>query len=141
MVNLQPITYDNFEDVIDLKVGNDQGYVPDNVYSIAQSKVVPSLIPLAIYNDQTLVGFILYGLYPNDYWIVRLMIDKKYQKKGYGTKAMEIIIKKIKEDKEHHKMYIDVHPENSVAMNLYKKFGFESTGKIENGEEILVLKY
>lgn len=143
MVSLKPITEDNFWEVISLKVGEDQNFVYSNAISIAQSKVDPSLIPLAIYNDQTLVGFLLYGIDPDDgnYWIVRLMIDEKYQRNGYGKAAMENIIAKTKEDKNHSKIIISTNPENTVGLNLYKKLGFQSTNKIIDEEEVLELHY
>jgi len=143
MVNLKPITLDNFWDVVSLKVGKDQNFVASNAISIAQSKVDPSLIPLAIYDDQTLVGFLMYGIDPDDgnYWIVRLMVDEKYQRNGFGKKAMEIIIDKIKEDKTHNKLVISTNPENIIGLNLYKKLGFKSTGKIIDKEEVLELIY
>jgi len=143
MVNLKPITIDNFWDVVSLKVGKDQNFVASNAISIAQSKVEPSLIPLAIYSDQTLVGFLMYGIDPDDgnYWIVRLMVDEKHQRNGYGKKAMEIIIDKIKEDKSHKKLVISTNPENIIGLNLYKKLGFKSTGKIIDGGEVLELTY
>lgn len=143
MVTLKPITEDNFWEVISLKIGKDQNYVASNAISIAQSKVDPSLIPLAIYNNETLVGFLLYGIDPDDgnYWIVRLMVDEKYQRNGYGKAAMEIIITKIKEDKSRNKIIISTNPENIVGLNLYKKLGFKSTGEIIDEEEVLELNY
>ena len=143
MIQLKEITQDNFWEVISLKVGKDQNFVASNAISIAQSKLFPSMIPLAIYNDQIIVGFLMYGIDPDDnnYWIIRLMVDEKHQQNGYGRKAMEIIIDKIKEDKNHYKIMISTNPENIVGINLYKKLGFESTGNIIDGEEVLELNY
>ncbi len=143
MVSLKPVTNDNFWEVVSLKVGEDQNFVYSNAISIAQSKVDPSLIPLAIYSDQIIVGFLMYGIDPDDgnYWVVRLMIDEKYQRNGYGKKAMENIIAKIKEDKSRNKIIISTNPENIVGLNLYKKLGFKSTGKIIYEEEVLELYY
>ena len=85
----------------------------------------------------------LYGIDPEDdnYWIVRLMVDKKHQKNGHGRKAMEIIINEIKQDKNHNRIMISTNPKNIVGLNLYKKLGFISTGKIIGGEEVLELEY
>jgi len=145
MVNLKPITKDNFDDVIELEVDENQDFVVDNVYSIAESKVDPSMIPLAIYNDTNLVGFLMYGINPdpddNNYWIIRLMVDKKFQKNGYGKKAVELLIDRIKEDKNHSKIMVSTDPENVVAINLYKKLGFKTTGNIIDEEEVFELNY
>jgi diamine N-acetyltransferase len=153
MVEIKEITPKNFWEVIDLKVKADQQtFVAANSVSIAQSKVQPECIPLAIYNDNILVGFLMYcidkSLYKdNEYWIYRLMIDEKYQGKGYGKKAMEIIIDKIKEDKTKNKIKTSFEPENEIAKKLYLKLGFEPTGEMtgeigdDDREEIVVLNY
>ena len=137
------ITKENFWEIISLKAGENQRFVASNAISIAQSKVEPYLLPLAIYDDDTAVGFLLHGIVPDDghYWIVRLMVDEKHQKNGYGKKAMELIIGKIKEDTDHNKVFISTSPENTIGLNLYKRLGFVSTGRIEDGEEILVLEW
>ena len=153
MVELKEITLANIWDVVDLKVNDNQKkFVADNAVSIAQSKVQPECIPLAIYGDNILVGFLMYcidrSIYKdNEYWIYRLMIDEKYQGKGYRKKAMEIIIDKIKEDKTHNRIMTSFEPENIIAKKLYQKLGFELTGEMtgeiddNDREEIMELKY
>ena len=143
MIELKEITEENFWNIISLKVGKDQNFVASNAISIAQSKIFPSMIPLAIYNAQIPVGFLMYGIDPDDnnYWIIRLMVDEKHQKNGYGRMAMETIIEKIKEDKNHKKIVLSTNPENKVGIKFYKKLGFISTGKIIDDEEVFELNY
>ena len=102
MITLKEITKDNFWDCIELTVSKDQeDFVTSNAISIAQSKVQPECIPLAIYHHDIMVGFVMYCLDvdDNEYWIYRFMIDEKYQNMGYGTQALEQVIERIKEDK------------------------------------------
>jgi len=50
---LREITQKNFKECIRLKVAPDQeSYVADNTYSLAQTKVNPLLTPLAIYDSK-----------------------------------------------------------------------------------------
>ncbi|MCX5977532.1 MAG: hypothetical protein NTV33_12100 [Coprothermobacterota bacterium] len=42
-----------------------KGFVADNVFSIAEAKVHSTFVPLAIYADQSLVGFTMYGFDPD----------------------------------------------------------------------------
>ena len=82
MITLKEITKDNFWDCIELTVSKDQeDFVTSNAISIAQSKVQPECIPLAIYHHDIMVGFVMYCLDvdDNEYWIYRFMIDEKYQ--------------------------------------------------------------
>ena len=61
MVTLKEITAENFWDCIALRVSDAQAdFVTPNAVSIAQAKVQPECIPLAVYSDDTLVGFAMY---------------------------------------------------------------------------------
>ena len=136
-ITLREISHENFHEVISLKV---EKYCAPNVYSLAQAKIYPDAIPLAIYNDDVLVGFIMYGIEPrdnNEYWIDRFMIDEKYQKNGYGEKALQMLIDTIKQDKSHDKIKISTNPENTAARKLYAKLGFCETGELHD-EEVLI---
>ena len=140
-ITLREIGQDNFDEVISLKV---ERYCASNLYSLAQAKIFPEAIPLAIYNDDILVGFVMYGIEPrdnNEYWIDRFMIDEKFQKKGFGRKALEIVIDTIKEDKTHNKIKISTNPENIVARKLYAKLGFYETGELHGDEVLMILEY
>ena len=111
--------------MIKLGVTDEQkGFVATNLFSIAQAKAFPECICLAIYFDDILVGFTMYciDIEDDEYWIYRLMIDAKYQSKGYGKAAMEKLIDTIKKDKEHHAIYISFEPLNTRAKQLYEKF-------------------
>jgi len=140
-ITLKEIGHANFHEVISLKV---EKYCASNVYSLAQAKIYPHAIPLAICNDDVVVGFVMYGTEPqddNEYWIDRFMIDEKYQKNGYGEKALQMLINTIKQDKSHDKIKISTNPENMVARKLYAKLGFCETGELHDGEELMILKY
>ena len=76
MITLRPISKDNLWECLDLSVHpNQQQYVASNAISISQSKVQPECIPLAIYHDEMMVGFLMYCLDSEDdeYWIYRLL--------------------------------------------------------------------
>ena len=140
-VTLKEINGDNFDEIIALKV---EKFCASNLYSLAQAKIYPEAIPLAIYNDDIAVGFIMYGIEPRDnyeYWIDRLMIDEKHQKNGYGKIAMKIIIDKIKRDKTHNRIKLSTNTENIIGRKFYKKLGFKETGEMHGDEVLMVLEY
>lgn len=98
MVTLKEITVDNFWDIIELEVGDDQrDLVTSNAVSIAQAKVQPECVPLAVYDGDVPVGFIMYCIDRDDgeYWIYRLMTDKRHQRKGYARQAMLLALAEI----------------------------------------------
>ncbi|CAM4083653.1 spermidine acetyltransferase [Bacillus manliponensis] len=141
---LREITLENWEECIELKATPEQsGFVASNLYSIAESKFQPTFVPLAIYHDDTMVGFVMYGLDPDDgnYWIYRLLIDAKHQRKGYGRAAISQVIELLKAKEDCHKVLIGYEPANSEAENLYTSLGFRKNGMILFGETIAELTF
>ncbi|TYS45750.1 GNAT family N-acetyltransferase [Bacillus infantis] len=144
MIFLKEVDRHNFFDVIDLKVAEEQkSFVATNLFSLAQAKAFPECNCLAIYHEEELVGFTMYCMdFDNkEYWIYRLMIDAKYQSKGYGKAAMEKLIERIKEDKDHQVIYLSFEPENDRAKEMYEKLGFEADGRVIDGEIVYRLGY
>lgn len=144
MITFKEIDRGNFFDVIKLGVAEEQkGFVATNVFSLAQAKAFPECVPLAIYEEEVLVGFTMYCMDQEDheYWIYRLMIDTKHQSKGYGKAAMEKLIERIQDDKQHRVIYISFEPENMWAQQLYEKLGFEVDGRVIDGEIVYKLEY
>ncbi len=144
MIALKEINRENFWDAISMEVTTEQDdFVTSNAVSIAQSKVQPECIPLAVYDDDLMVGFVMYCIDEDDgeYWIYRMMVDKNYQSKGYGKKSMELLLKRIKEDKSRNKIFLGVHKESIAAVKLYESFGFEFNGQVFGSEHIMKLDY
>ena len=143
MITLREITADNYEDIINLSVTEGQRrYVSSNVHSLAQAKVQPECIPLAICSEDTLIGFVMYCIDHKDseYWIYQFMIGADHQGKGYGKEALKQIIRKILEDKAHDIIYISFVPENEGARILYEKIGFVPDNRIIDGEVVYRLE-
>ncbi|MEG2916636.1 MAG: GNAT family N-acetyltransferase [Clostridium sp.] len=144
MILLKEINKENFWDCVSLEVEDGQAdFVTSNAVSIGQSKVQTECIPLAVYDDDTMVGFVMYCVDEDDgeYWIYRMMIDKNYQSKGYGKKALKKLLEVIQQDKYHSKIFLGVHKESQYAVKLYKSCGFEFNGQVFGSEHIMRLDY
>jgi ribosomal protein S18 acetylase RimI-like enzyme len=116
------------------------------LYYVAESKFNTGHIPVVIIDEDVfawngVVGFCSYGIEADTetdpagnentelcYRIAGFMIFEKYQRKGYGKKAMELLINKIKADKTHNKISLNVHEENTAAIKLYASLGFDDKG-------------
>ena len=137
MIKLDEITADNLEVVLKLKVSKEQeNFVSTTAYSLAQAYVYrENAHPFAIYADDTLVGFIMFGFYElrNQYTLWKFLIDEKYQNKGYGKMALALGIEYMKKQYDIKEMYTGVAIDNDVAERLYHSVGFQLTGLIENG--------
>lgn len=117
-------------------------FVASNALSLAQSKVEKGWITKAIYDEDKMIGFTMYGYCHEDnfYEICRLMIDYKYQGKGYGKVALGKIIEEMKRFKDCNKIFLSFDPENEIGKHLYETFGFKDTGKIIDDELLYILK-
>jgi diamine N-acetyltransferase len=147
MVMFKEISEENYSEVINLEINDFQkAFVGGIADAIEESKKHEGFFPLVIYDDEIIIGFLMYNNYPesitNDkYWIRVIIIDRKYQKKGYGKIAMEKIIDEIKKDKKHNKINLCVERDNKIALNLYKKLGFIFDGRIFGNQPVMELKY
>ncbi|MFE0556974.1 GNAT family N-acetyltransferase [Paenibacillus lautus] len=145
MIRLQPVDKDNWTECIKLKAKPEQeGFIASNLYSIAQFQFLEHFEAMAIYDEQTMVGFALYGLDSDDgnYWIYRLMIDGNFQGKGYGKEALRRIVEEIRNKHERTDvLMISFDPKNERARQLYVKAGFEEIGVMpwSDGESVAKL--
>ncbi len=139
-ITLREITPENFEECINLKVSESQkAFVAPNVNSIAQSKLYPTYNTFAVYSDDEMVGFVMFGWDEDDkqFFLGRLMIDEKHQGKGFGKAATLEVIERLKENPDCKAIYLSFVPENTSAEKLYERVGFERTGDL-NGSEIVM---
>lgn len=141
-IELRTIDKENMYDVIELEVSDEQkDFVAPNSFSLLQANYEENMYPFAIYRDNELVGFIMYDFDDEIgmHGMCRFMVDKKFQNQGIGKAAMEKLFDKVIEKYGNVKFYTSAEPYNTVALNLYKKLGFEDTGKIVY-DEVLMIK-
>ncbi len=152
-LSIQPVTKENWRDLVKLKVGADQiHFVAPNVYSIAESHFGQDepdgshwdLYPYGIYDDETPVGFLMYGYnfqYPDyESFILRLMVDENHQGKGYGKFGMQKMLEIFRADQRISCVGISYEPNNNAARKLYASLGFVETGKMLEDEIEAVCK-
>ena len=150
-ITLRPITPDNWVECIELSPTSDQqvrGYIAPNVLSLAQAYAERWWTPLAVYAEATMVGFVLYGRWPEsgfstlwgdkpkpgiDY-ILRMMIDQRYQGQGYGRAALAALIERIKTQPGCRAIELDYDRDNIAAVRFYTGCGFQPIEENEAGE-------
>ena len=110
---------------------------------------IPLSTPLRFNDHETMVGFTMYSIMGTQdepyYYIMRLMIDKNHQGRGYGKASMKMLIQMLKEKGECPEVRTSYVEENVVVEKLYLSFGFRKDGQInehhervEEGGEILL---
>ena len=145
MVELKPITEDNFIDAFNLKLapGQDE-FVSHPIRSLAQAYVYRDQCqPFGIYADGKMVGYVMviydYDIPEYDIW--HMMIDESMQGRGYGSEALDRVIDYIKSKPfgDSGRIALTVNKENPTARKLYEQKGFAATGIEDEDEVELVL--
>ena len=159
-ITLEKITYKNYIKVIwGLSVSRKQkNFVASNNSSLAEAYVAITngavALPFAICKNNKPIGFLMIGYGASDddfegedpefikmakksYCIWRFMIDKRYQRKGYGRKAMQLALDYIRTFPcgKADTCWLSYEPENEVAKKLYASFGFIEQPQFYKGEE------
>lgn len=133
-INLRDITNDNWIECIRLTTNKDnthtvfEEYIASNALSLAQSKVQEGWNTKAIYDNETMVGFAMYGYSYDDnfFEICRLMIDYKFQSLGYGKSSLIKIVEEMKKIKDCKEIYIYVLIQKILwHKNYIKKLDFK----------------
>ncbi len=152
-LSIRPVTKSNWHALTKLAVRDDQkDFVAPNVYSILESHYgydEPDgsghwdMFPYGIYDDETPVGFFMYGYnYSNqefDAFIIRLMVDQNHQGRGYGKFGMQQMLEIFRQDERIHDVGISYEPDNEIARKLYASLGFVEPGKMLGEETLAVL--
>lgn len=143
-ITICPVDRNNLNKVVKLAVNpGDERFVAPNMYSIAEAYVEPNTRAMAICLNETPIGFLLYGQFQEDdgdFWVGRLMIDKDHRRKGYGKRGMQLAIDDMMRSGARE-IYVSLVPGNDLARKLYHDLGFEETGRIEEGEDVLLLEF
>lgn len=162
MIELRKITGENIEEVIALEVAeNQQDYLETtNLRSFADAHILNAdgipANPIAIYADDIMVGFMMYIYDTMDhesfekevfygkksYFVWHIMIEKRYQGKGYGKLAFEKMLMDIEKMPYGEAEYVSLfyHTSNNKAKTLYASFGFVDTGIIQDHSMLAIKK-
>ena len=157
MLELKKINRNNVEAILKLEVfDNQKSFVATNNSSIIEAYIAITenndVFTFGIYNDDTPIGFLMIGYDVNsddegapkiakgNYNIWSFMIDKKFQGKGFGRKAMDLALKFVNTFPCGTAKYcwLSYESENDLARELYKSVGFVETEE-KDGEEIVAI--
>jgi diamine N-acetyltransferase len=141
-VTLREITKDTVRDILDLEVAPEQNvFVANNAFSIAEAYFEPKAWFRAIYAGDTPVGFIM--LFDDaekpEYFLWRLMLDRRHQGKGYGQQAIARLVDYVKTRPNASELLVSYHPGDGSPRDFYLKQGFQETGQVEEDEIVLRL--
>lgn len=139
VINFRKITEDNFDAIINMKRPEGENFVATNAVSLAQAWLYRDnndVFPFAIYDDDTVVGFMLLEEDMEeerlDLW--RIMLPPENEGKGYGTAAVKLMIQYAKASGRYKSIGLLCGTENHNARRIYDKLGFLPTGEMCYGD-------
>ena len=102
-----------------------------------------NLFGFVVRQQDSLVGFLTYTIGGDFSDLLDIVVDKTQRQKGIGTLLMQAYFDKLKENKVE-KSLLEVRKNNLVAINLYKKHGYDQlyirTKYYPDGEDALVME-
>lgn len=154
-ITLRVIDENNWRRVANLSTKEGQrGNLPANVWSLCEAGYNKKAWPRAIYAAETPVGFLMLRFSANEpAYLMRFMIDGRYQGLGYGRRGIELLMTQLRqnwpkskrlelnclpaEGKKSSNPRERVRPKDS-PFNFYMKLGFKVGKPDEDGNLILV---
>ena len=154
-IYLSPISFDDVEEyaemVNDIKVSVGLGYLSytniidfesEKEFLISVKKEKMFAVRL-LENDELLgnIGFNSLDIINRNGALGVLIGNPKYQRKGYGTEALKLILDYGFSFLNLRNISLSVFEYNEPAYNLYKKVGFKEAGRLRKAVEIMGKTY
>jgi diamine N-acetyltransferase len=150
VVSLREITFASVRDVLALEVHQWQrGYVASNATSIAEGHFNPGAWFRAVYADETPVGFVALldpevpgaisrgVIRAGEVLLWRLMIDRRYQRRGYARQALDLLRSHIRSRPGVIRLISSYVPGDHGPEAFYLRYGFQKTGRFRaDGREV-----
>lgn len=154
-VELCEISRENLRDYLRLKVAPAQeSFVASNAVSIAQAHFHPEAWFRGIGAGGTAVGFAMLEDWsqdparaPEDWkrepcvYLWRFMIDRRYQRLGFGAQAMHLLVERARAVPGTKSMYLSFVEAEGGPEAFYARFGFVRTGEVSDGEQVMRLSF
>ena len=151
VVTLREITAANRGEIERLTVTPEQSdYVASNADSLIEATDTPDACPWhrGVYVGDTPVGFVMIsdGIpaarteYLGPYYLWRLMIDTRWQGRGFGTAALDLVVEHLRTRPDADRLLSSLVPGTvGSPREFYLGYGFRLTGEWHDGEEVTEL--
>lgn len=146
-LEIRPVDAKNRGQALKMKVHPSQeGFIESVAECLSEADALNSWRPVLLYDGGRAVGFAMYGFFPKEgekgrVWLDRMLIDRRYQGRGYGKAAMHALIDRLTEEYRCDRIYLSLYEDNERALSLYRAFGFYFTGEVDTkGEKVMSLR-
>ena len=142
MVRLAPIGPDNWREPLEVRE-DQRRFVSEPNRLLARAYAYRDLGGQArlILEEDTPVGMLLYHDWPEagQYVFSQLLIDRRYQRRGFGLAAARLALDEMRADGRYSKVCLCYIEGDEPARLLYEKLGFRRTGEADVDEIAMVL--
>lgn len=136
-VRLIPVTEDNWMKIVSLDVKEHQkSYVAPATGILARGYVYRDCNAkiFAFEGDGAIVGMALVREFtdePFGYDLQQFMVDGRYQNRGYGSRALQLILDELRKEGRYDHVELCVKKADKEAIRLYEKHGFADSGYVD----------
>jgi diamine N-acetyltransferase len=145
-VHLRPLTDENRAELERLELAPGQERFVDSVAdSLAEAESEPSAraIQFGLYDGDAPVGFVMIsdevdepGYIAQYLW--KLLIDARYQRRGYGTAALDLVADYFRSRPGVDVMWTSAGQGDGSPIPFYERYGFVRTGELVFDGEVLL---
>ncbi|MFE4894194.1 GNAT family N-acetyltransferase [Peribacillus butanolivorans] len=146
-ITINEVTNENVNAILKLGINTKQkSFIETTEHCLEEAMECKYYKPVGLYSDNSLVGFAMYGFFPEEgengrVWLDRFLIDARYQGLGLGSIMLKALIQRLTKEYNCNEIYLSVVEDNQAALHLYKKFNFTFNGELDiNKEKIMVKK-
>ena len=139
-LELREVDKENLRAVLRLKIAPEQEqFVASNAVSIAQAYFDRETAWFrAICDDDTPVGFVMVDIQPGKPpYLWRFMIDARYQRRGLGTRALELVFAHVRSLPGAAAIFCSCVDAPGGPGPFYERLGFAYTGEVDEGERVM----
>lgn len=140
-VSLREVTKETLRDITGLRVSPGQErLVATNAESIAEAYFSRDVAWFrGVYADDTPVGFLMLedDAAREHYYLWRFMVDARYQGRGFGRRALELLFEYVRTRPGARVLYTSCVPGEGSPGPFYERMGFVYTGDVDGGELVM----
>ena len=137
MIRLIDVNEKNWLDIRELSVSEPQkGFLDSAVGILARGYVYrhDRARVIGIADDETMIGVALVkdlDEEPACYDLQQFMIDGQWQGRGFGTRALRMLLAELSEERKFPCVEVCVKRDDAAALRVYEKLGFIDTGYVD----------
>ena len=140
MVNVRKMEFRDIKKVVELEEKYLLESLGEKLLASELSEKNNGVSFYVIENDDVVIGYIGRYYFFQEAEVLNYVVDKSYQRQGYGQKLFDKMVEDMKDVK---KITLEVRASNIKGINFYTKNGFKQVGVrkkyYKNGEDALLL--